>query len=183
MIPSLDLLPAGCLVTSLARDVRFANAFFRSDLGLDPAELTGRPLDALLTPASRIFYESYLHPMLLTEGLCTEASITFISGQGERVPVVVNARLLPGPDPMVIWCITRAENRDKIYEDLRQALSAQVFASAAMAVQKALQKARLAKALSCWQASGFATRSARWQLARHPPDRPGRPQRPQKSRR
>lgn len=121
MIPSLDLLPAGCLVTSLARDVRFANAFFRSDLGLDPAELTGRPLDALLTPASRIFYESYLHPMLLTEGLCTEASITFISGQGERVPVVVNARLLPGPDPMVIWCITRAENRDKIYEDLRQA--------------------------------------------------------------
>lgn len=121
MIPSLDSLPVGCFVTSLAREVRFANAFFQEDLGFKMVDLTGRSLDTLLTRASSIFYESYLHPALLTEGSCTEVSITVISGKGERIAVVANLRLLPGVEPLVIWCFMRAEKRDKIYEDLLKA--------------------------------------------------------------
>lgn len=121
MLPSLDLLPSGCLVTSLARVVQFTNTYFQSDLGFDPNALNGQPLDVLLTPASRIFYDSFLHPTLLTEGQCSEASLTLISGQGKRVPVVANLRLLAGKDPLVIWSIMRAENREKIYDELRNA--------------------------------------------------------------
>jgi diguanylate cyclase (GGDEF)-like protein len=121
VIPSLDLLPSGCIVTSLARVVHFTNAYFQNDLGFDLSALDGQPLDVLLTPASRIFYETFLHPTLLTEGQCSEASLTLISGQGKRVPIVANVRLLAGKDPLVIWSIMRAENREKIYDDLRKA--------------------------------------------------------------
>lgn len=119
--PPLDLLPAGCLVTSLTRELRYANAFFQSDLGLAPADLLGQSLDRLLTPASCIFYESYMHPTLLTEGACSEVSLTVRSGTGARIPVVVNLRVWQAEEPLVIWTLMRAENRDKIHEALRQA--------------------------------------------------------------
>jgi diguanylate cyclase (GGDEF)-like protein len=116
--PNLDLLPGGCLVSSLSRQIYFANKFFLHEFGFDPNHLICRKLETIFSPASRIFYDSYLHPMLLHEGQCREANIVIQTGQGARMPAVANAQVYDGTDPYVIWCITQSENRNKIYEDL-----------------------------------------------------------------
>ncbi len=119
MIPSFDVFPGGCLITTASHQVHYAHAYMHTDLGFDMDRLLGARLDSILTPASRIFFDTYLYPILLNDGQCREAEITLISDQGRRNHVVVSARFLPGPERMVIWCILSAENQSKVYEDLR----------------------------------------------------------------
>ena len=121
MIPPLDMLPGGVLVTTLGREVRFANAFFRTDLGLDETTLIGAQIETLLTPASRVFYDTYLAPLLLAEGRCDEVQFNLASGTGAHIPVVACLRRADAPEPLVFWCIMRAENRSKMYEELVKA--------------------------------------------------------------
>lgn len=121
MIPSFDALPGGCLVTNLNREVRFANAYLHEELGVAPGTLVGRKVESLLTPASRIFYDSYIQPMLLHEKRCNEVDITLISATGERIPAVVSVRILHGDGEGIIWCIMRADNRNAVYQDLARA--------------------------------------------------------------
>ena len=121
MIPPLDMLPGGVLVTTLGREVRFANAFFRTDLGLDDTALVGAQIETLLTPASRVFYDTYLHPLLLNEGRCDEVQFNLTSGSGTPVPVVACLRRADAPETLVFWCLMRADNRNKMYEELVKA--------------------------------------------------------------
>lgn len=113
-----ELMPGGCLVIGSARDVRFANEFFLSQYGYDTDMLIGRTLETLLTPASRIFYDSYVEPTLQHTGLCHEVELTFVDSNFRRYPVVANLTNLPGDDPVVIWCIINAEKRDNAYQEL-----------------------------------------------------------------
>jgi diguanylate cyclase (GGDEF)-like protein len=124
MTPLLDILPGGVLVTTLGRQIRYANAFFRTDLGLDDSTLVGDQVEALLTPAARIFYDTYLHPLLLNGGRCDEVQFNMASGSGDPVPVVACLRRSDQADqaePLVIWCIMRADNRSRMYEELIKA--------------------------------------------------------------
>ena len=121
MIPPLDMLPSGVLVTTLGRQILFANAFFRTDLGLDDAALIGARIEVILTPATRIFYDTYLHPLLLTEGRCDEVQFNVRSGAGLSMPVVACLRRSDDADPQVFWSIMRADNRSKMYDELIKA--------------------------------------------------------------
>lgn len=108
-------------MTDLNREVQFANAYLHEELGVAPGSLVGRKIETLLTPASRIFYDSYIQPMLLHDRRCTEVDITLISATGERIPAVVSLRILDGDGQCIIWCIMRADNRNAVYQDLAQA--------------------------------------------------------------
>lgn len=121
MNPLLDLLPGGVLVTTMDRQIRFANAFFRTDLGLDDTTLAGALVETLLTPAARIFYDTYLHPLLLTGGRCDEVQFNLRSGTGDPVPVVACLRRSDGDEPLVFWCLMRADNRSRMYDELVKA--------------------------------------------------------------
>ena len=114
-------MPGGCLVVGSARDVLFANDYFLTQFGYDAGELTGRALETLLTPASRIFYDSYVEPTLRHQGSCSEAEVTFFDRDRRRCPVVANLIVQPGDNPVVIWCNVRAEKRDKAYHELVKA--------------------------------------------------------------
>ena len=121
MNPLLDMLPGGVLVTTLDRQIRFANAFFRTDLGLDDTALVGDQVEVLLTPAARIFYDTYLHPLLLNGGRCDEVQFNVRSGSGDPVPVVACLRRSDGEVPLVFWCLMRADNRSRMYDELVKA--------------------------------------------------------------
>jgi len=121
MNPLLDLLPGGVLVTTMDRQIRFANAFFRTDLALDDTTLAGALVETLLTPAARIFYDTYLHPLLLTAGRCDEVQFNLRSGTGDPVPVVACLRRSDGDEPLVYWCLMRADNRSRMYDELVKA--------------------------------------------------------------
>ncbi len=121
MTPLLDMLPGGVLVTTLGRQIRYANAFFRTDLGLDDQSLIGAQVEVLLTPAARIFYDTYLHPLILNGGRCDEVQFNLMSGTGEQVPVVACLRRTDEAEATVVWCVMRADNRSRMYEELVKA--------------------------------------------------------------
>ena len=114
----IDRFPVSCIVTDRSRIIRFANAYAEAQLGLLRDELLGLSIEALLTPASRIFCDSYIYPILLTEGHCDEVVLTIATGSGTRAPAVVSACVHDdGPD-FVFWSLMRADKRDKLQNEV-----------------------------------------------------------------
>jgi len=134
---SVDLFPVSCLATDKARRIRFANAQAAVQLGRPRDELLGSSLEVILTPAAQIFCDSFVFPLLLTEGRCDEVALTVTRGCGERAPVIVNACTDADDPDIVYWSIMSAEKREKLQDDLlssrnllqRQAQSLQKLAS------------------------------------------------------
>lgn len=114
----IDRFPVGCLATDGARIIRFANARVAAQVERPSEDLLGLSLDALLTPASRIFCDSYVYPILLDQGYCDEIALNVMTGTGERRAVVGNA-CVHGDDPdMVLWSLMRADKRDQLQAEV-----------------------------------------------------------------
>ena len=119
-----DVFPCGCLVTTLSEQVILrANPYFYQEFQQAPK--AQQRLSDVLTPASKIVLESFVMPMLLNMGHCEEIQLTIQGNSGERLPVLVNANVQQGDDPLIFWVINSAKQRDKLYQelvDLRNAL-------------------------------------------------------------
>lgn len=119
-----DVFPCGCLVTTLSEQLILrANRYFYQECQQD---LQSRQrLSDVLTPASKIVLESFIMPMLLNSGHCEEIQLTIQGKSGEWVPVLVNAQVELGTEPLIFWVFNSARQRDKLYQelvDLRNAL-------------------------------------------------------------
>ena len=119
-----DVFPCGCLVTTLSEQVILrANPYFYQEFQQAPK--AQQRLSDVLTPASKIVLESFVMPMLLNMGHCEEIQLTIQGNSGERLPVLVNANVQQGDEPLIFWVINSAKQRDKLYQelvDLRNAL-------------------------------------------------------------
>jgi diguanylate cyclase (GGDEF)-like protein len=139
---NVDMFPCGCLAISAAREVLFANSYVTQALGRPAHALLGESVATILTPASLIFCDCYVFPMLLATGACDEVLLTVRAADGRRIPVIANMRSLPDPVGATVWSLFVAENRDKLYEEL-------VVARARLERQKAqLQAAAFTDALT-----------------------------------
>lgn len=117
----IDHFPVGCFATDDLRIIRFANAEAAVQVGRPRTELPGLHVEVLLTPASRIFCDSYVYPILLTEGRCEEIALTIATGSGSRLPVVANARIHERDPDLVLWSMMRADKRDKLQGEVLSA--------------------------------------------------------------
>ncbi len=119
-----DEFPCGCLVTTLSEQLILrANTYFYQEFQQVPTPQ--QRLSDLLTPAAKIVLESFVMPMLLNLGHCAEIQLTLLGASGERLPVLVNAQVQQGTEPLIFWVINSARQRDKLYQelvDLRNAL-------------------------------------------------------------
>ncbi|MFN4128915.1 MAG: GGDEF domain-containing protein, partial [Paracoccaceae bacterium] len=113
-----DHFPVGCLATDRARIIRFANAHVAAQVERPREDLLGLSLDALLTPASRIFCDSYVYPLLLNQSHCDEIALNMATGSGGRASVVVNARVHDADPDLVLWSIMGAEKRDQLQTEV-----------------------------------------------------------------
>jgi signal transduction histidine kinase len=66
-------------------------------LDQDRQAIEGRPFDGLLTPASRVLYQSYLHPLLQLHGNVEEISLALRGRQGAAVDVLLYSARVPSP--------------------------------------------------------------------------------------
>lgn len=114
----IDHFPVGCLATDSARIIRFANARVAAQVGRPPEDLLGFSLDTLLTPASRIFCDSYVYPILLDQGYCDEIALNVMTGSGGRMSVVGNACVHDDDPDMVLWSFMRADKRDQLQAEV-----------------------------------------------------------------
>jgi PAS domain S-box-containing protein len=85
----IDRLPCGWLKMELRGTVLGVNATLCRMLGMDAAQLVGKHLDSLLTPASRVLYQSYLQPLLLLHGHVEEFSLAFRDAHGHTVEALI----------------------------------------------------------------------------------------------
>ncbi|HET7434441.1 MAG TPA: HAMP domain-containing sensor histidine kinase [Thermoanaerobaculia bacterium] len=91
MDPLLNTAP--CAFVSFADDgtVVEVNQTLADLLGYTRFELEGWHVDKLLPPGGRIFYHTYLFPMLKMHALVEEIYIAFRTKGGEDVPMLLNA--------------------------------------------------------------------------------------------
>src|SRR5688572_1078550 len=91
MDPLLDHAPCGYLLIADDGYVREANATAGEMLQASPAGLTGRHVDHLLAPPSRIFYQTHVFPTLKLQGSVHEVYVSMLDAKREEVPVLLNA--------------------------------------------------------------------------------------------
>jgi sigma-B regulation protein RsbU (phosphoserine phosphatase) len=94
-----DRAPCAYLSTTPEGVVVKVNQTFLSWTGLSRADLVGRRRFAdLLSVGGRIYHETHLSPMLQLQGSVREMALDVVTADGGRLPVVVNAVLVRGPD-------------------------------------------------------------------------------------
>ena len=113
----LNDFPVGLVVTRLNEgEILFANPYFYQVSQQQP-EHNSR-FAAFFTPASRIVLESFVMPMLLHQGYCTEIQLSLRTQAEGAVPVLVNARIVQDGDSCIYWAISTAQQRDALYQEL-----------------------------------------------------------------
>lgn len=116
---TIDAFPVACFTTDHSRAIRYANAEASSLFGSMPSETIGLHIEAVLTPASRIFCNSYVYPLLLADGCCEELALTVVTRNGSRVPVVANVRM--HGSEFALWSLMRSEKREKLQREVLSA--------------------------------------------------------------
>jgi PAS domain-containing protein len=86
-----DQLPCAVLHTDQDGKILRMNAELMRLLGPASPVRPGAPMDQLLPPASRIFLQTHVWPMLLREGVAREIYLHLRAGDATRIPVMVNA--------------------------------------------------------------------------------------------
>ena len=118
----LDKLPCPALITSESGQVFAANKDFIGLVGENIEQLRGRAMDEFLPPASRIFMQTHVWPMLLRDGQVSELYLKLISESGVRVPVMVNCRRDDSSeDVRYFWVFFVAQERSKFEVELVKA--------------------------------------------------------------
>ena len=94
----VDASPDLVLALDDSGHVTDAGAQFREVLGLDPSELPGKPLSALIVPSARAAFEARLGGMLMQGSFATDTIETvMLHGDGREVPVSMRfARVADG---------------------------------------------------------------------------------------
>ncbi len=122
--------PAGLVrFTDDGRILRL-NATLAAWLGRPAAELESGTFDVLLTPGSRVFYQTHFFPLLKLQGRAEEIYLSLRDAAGQDVPVLVNAVRSEGSGEAVNECaVVRTRQRDRFEEQLLIAKKAAESAS------------------------------------------------------
>jgi PAS domain S-box-containing protein len=87
----LDALPCGVVCFSDDGIVTSINRPLASLLGYDPADLTGRHVETLLTVGGRIFFQTHLYPILRLHGQASELFVLLRHRDGTDRGMLMNA--------------------------------------------------------------------------------------------
>lgn len=106
----------GFLITDIEQNIHYTNHYFHTRFGYDQNSLRESALADILSPASRIFNESYLVPLLLHEKQFEEIQLNIKDAAGDKVPVMVSAVL--HEEQKIYWSIFSSVQRDTLYQEL-----------------------------------------------------------------
>lgn len=110
-------LPCGVIVLAQNRSVVFCNIYAENTLSVVSSDVVGQRIDDLVTPASRIFIDSYVYPLLFEKAKAEEIQINCRSFEGDKLSVPVIANIEMRKDKSTVWTFMRCDNRDKLFEE------------------------------------------------------------------
>ncbi len=110
--------PCGYLSTTPDGRIIKVNATFATWTGFDASELVGRQLVDLLSVGGRIYYETHYAPLLRMQGSVREIAVDVVRASGDRLPVLLNARLDrdPAGEPQVVRIAVFDATERRAYE-------------------------------------------------------------------
>jgi len=114
--PTPDAFQFGAMITDKNRKIVYVNTYFSYALNWNLKTLVGKNSEDIFTHSSKIFFESYLMPLLLHEKKCEEMQLTLLDGNQERVPILVSAKM--DEKNCIYWSLFNASKRDKLYDEL-----------------------------------------------------------------
>jgi phosphoserine phosphatase RsbU/P len=120
-----DAIPGGLLTLSADLRILSANAALAAMVDRPVGAIVGEPLDALLTPPSRILFQTHVYPALRTEGRVDEMFLTLAGADATAVPILVNARRVnETPEHAYTALVVRVGARMRWEADLLEATRA-----------------------------------------------------------
>ena len=87
---AVEHAPCGLLTFSDDGTIRYANNCLHRWLEKAPGSLLNTRLDAVLSPASRVFHSTHFFPLLKLHGVAEEILLTLRTASGTDLPVLVN---------------------------------------------------------------------------------------------
>jgi signal transduction histidine kinase len=90
--PAIDDLACGVLTVDAAGLVLYANGTIAEAVGRAVDDIVGEPIDALLPPASRIFFSTHVFPLLRVQGVAQEIYLPVLAADGTELPMLLNGR-------------------------------------------------------------------------------------------
>lgn len=117
--PDLDNFSSGHMVVNKDRKIIYCNQYLKHLITLGETPLTDATISICFTNASNIFIDSYIYPLLLTEGVAKEIQVNVRDSNGNSIPVVVHIKL--GDNGESFWSLYVCANRDKLQSELLEA--------------------------------------------------------------
>lgn len=111
-------IPCGYILTNKERQIVFANTYFIELFGAPVESIIDRSMFDFFTPASKIFCDSYVFPMLYNQRSHEEIRLTFVDAENKRLPIIANAKLNIELGEFVSWSLFNASQRDKLFQEL-----------------------------------------------------------------
>ncbi|GAB2796543.1 hypothetical protein GCM10027040_23790 [Halomonas shantousis] len=98
-------LPCGFLSFTLEGNISIVNDKLQSWLGYRLETLQGKPVDAILTASSILFYQMYFFPMIRLHGRAEDIHLSLLASDGSEIPVRVNGACHNVEGSLVIECL------------------------------------------------------------------------------
>ncbi|MFN7142998.1 MAG: ATP-binding protein [Myxococcota bacterium] len=134
-----DTAPVGLVSFDDHAVVRECNRTLLTWLGHAPEAVVGGRLDALLTVAGRLFFQTHVFPLLKMQGAVEELAFSLRAADGTPCPVLVSGARVPGATTRFTLACLRVPNRQR-YED--EIVNARREAERALHSNEALAAAR-----------------------------------------
>ena len=115
--PALDALPCGVVSFDDRGAIVFVNGRVLALLGYAPEEIVGKHVEAILTVAGRIFFQTHLFPLVRLRGSASELFVLLRRKDGSDVGALVNASRRETPTGPVIDCVLMEVLERRKYED------------------------------------------------------------------
>lgn len=136
-----DELPCSVLVTDASGKILSANADLLEVVGATAQQLQQQPMERLFPPASRIFLQTHVWPMLLRDGQVREIHLKISSTHNQRIPVMVNCKKRSGAGAdSYVWVFFVAHERSQFEEKLLDARNVAESAASALIKREAFIK-------------------------------------------
>ena len=113
----LDFAPCGFLTLTESGVILAMNATLLALLAYERHELDGHHIDTLLPLAGRVFFHTYLFPLVAMHGKAEEIFLNLRSKQGAQVPVLTNAVRHERQGQAVYDCVFMPMHQRSQYED------------------------------------------------------------------
>jgi sigma-B regulation protein RsbU (phosphoserine phosphatase) len=136
----LNQMPGGYFYFAEGGILGGINQTLLDQLGYEAPEVVGQSVEALLTIASRIFYQTHFYPLLKLQGTADEIFLSLRMKNGQPLPVLLNAATLQQGDSRVYQCVCLPVHQRQKYEE--EILQAKREAQLALRENKELLEAK-----------------------------------------